>query len=54
MKEGLANENTQLKIWSNTQGTNEDCTLAIPGVSLSKLQLQSMVDFIVSVGISDM
>lgn len=29
-------------------------TLVIPGVSLSKLQLQSVVDLILSVGISDM
>lgn len=29
-------------------------TLVVPGVSLPKLQLQSMVDFILSVGISHM
>lgn len=48
-------EITMAKWWKQVNGEKrrEKCP-AIPGISLSKLQLQSMVDLIMSVSISDM
>lgn len=54
IKESMLFRTRKKKIFKRQTRGQTGNTLVIPGISLSKLQLQSMVDFILSVSISDM